>query len=126
MEAAGAHRRLPVPEAWWFRMIDFLKPTKANVVGTIALLAANWAGGLITRYAVAPAVIGAMGGTMQNGGRGAFGAGGTAGAGMMQFGNFGLVSGALSLVILAVLFYVIVSFTIVELAKSPESQKTKS
>ncbi len=103
-------------------MLDFLKPNKANVIGTIALLAANWLGGVVSRYAVFPLIVDAMGGTMQNGGRGGgFGAGG-----MMQFGNIGLAAGAANLVILAVLFYIVISFTLAEIAKSPESQKTKS
>ena len=97
---------------------SFLKPNKANVIGTVALLAANWIGGLISRYAVIPLIAGSMGGAMQGGGRG--------GAPGMQFGGFGLVAGAANIVILAILFYVIISFTLAEIAKSPESQNAKS
>jgi hypothetical protein len=101
-------------------MLSFLKPTKANLAGTAALLIANWAGGLVSRYAISPLIFQVAGGAMQGGGRGA------GGAAMMPFGGFGLAAGAANLVILAVLFYVILSFILAEIAKSPETQKAKS
>ncbi len=97
--------------------MDFLKPNKANVIGTAALLAANWVIGLISRLAINPLVFSAMGVQMQYGGRGGPG-GGFAGPGMGGFGGAGLAAGAVELVILAAVFYVIVSLIAGKLAET--------
>ena len=110
--------------------ISSLKPNKTNVVGTVLLLAANYAGGLVSRI-VSGIIVprGAAAATQFAGNAsqyaGAAGRGAMAGAGVAQYGNTGLASGAINLVILAVLFYVIVSFVTVMFAKPDESREQK-
>ncbi len=98
-------------------MMDFLKPNKANLIGTAALLVANWIVGLVSRLFISPLVFSGMGIQMQNGGRGAFG--GMGSGGMMPYGGAGLAAGAVELVLLAVVFYVILSLVIGKLAEAP-------
>ncbi len=104
--------------------MDFLKPDKAKVIGTVALLAANWIVGIVSRAAINPAVFSAMGVQMQNGGRGGFGGGlgGAGSGGMMPFGGAGLLAGAIELVILALVFYVILSLVIGKLAAKQDAK----
>ncbi len=103
--------------------MDFLKPNKANVIGTAALLVANWVVGLLSRFAINPMVFSAMGVQMQ-GGRGGFGGGfgGAGSGGMMPFGGAGLAAGAVELVILAAAFYVILSLVIGKLAETARNE----
>ncbi|VVB98285.1 Uncharacterised protein [uncultured archaeon] len=104
--------------------MDFLKPNKANLIGTALLLVADVIGGSVSRIAssLARGAAGtAMNGTAASAGRGAF-AGGTRSAA----GSFGLVSGALNIVILAVLFYVVISFVVAKLGKEPDVKPAKA
>ncbi len=101
-------------------MVSWFKPTKSNVIGTVLLLVANWAGGFISRLAV-PLL---MGGEMSGRAAGNFagrtgGFAGAAGTGGTQFAAFGLVSSAVSLVILALLFYIVLSVVVGVFAKPP-------
>lgn len=98
-------------------MLSILKPNKANLIGTALLLIANAAGGFISRIGLRLVAGGAdtAVGAAANGGRAAAfaGAGGSAG----QFGNFGLIGGAANLIILALLFYLVISFVVGRLAE---------
>jgi uncharacterized membrane protein len=104
--------------------LSSLKPNKTNVVGTILLLVANYAGAFVSRIASGLIVPrGAAGTATQFAGAGTRGA--MAGAGGAQYGGTGLISGAISLVVLAVLFYIIMSVVPVTFAKSQESREEK-
>lgn len=90
--------------------MEFLKPNKMNIIGTAALLVANWVGSFASRSIMRLVVAGneTAGGFAGAGGRGAFAGG--AGAAGAQAGNFGLISGAASIIITAILFYLVISF----------------
>ena len=102
-------------------LIAAFMPNKANVIGTVLLLVANFAGGAISRLALGllrgQAADGAqMSGRFAGGGQFA----GAAGAGGAGFGQTGLLGGAVTAAILAVLFYAAISLVIGALAeKSP-------
>jgi uncharacterized membrane protein len=102
-------------------MLSSLKPNKTNVLGTILLLAANYAGGFVSRIASGALIQRAASGATQY--AGAAGRGAMAGAG--GYGGAGLVSEAMGLVVLAVLFYAILSLVPVMFAKSQESREEK-
>ena len=108
-------------------MLSSLKPNKVNVVGTFLLLAANYAGGFVSRIAsgaLAPRGS-AAGQFAANASQYAGAAGRGAMAGGAQYGGAGIVSGAMSLAVLAVLFYAIMSLVPVMFAKSQESREEK-
>ncbi len=101
-------------------LIAAFMPNKANVIGTVLLLVANFAGGAISRLALGllrgQAEGGALAGRFAGGGQFA----GAAGAGGAGFGQTGLLGGAVTAAILAVLFYAAISLVIGALAeKSP-------
>src|SRR5271157_78368 len=106
-------------------MGSFLKPDKANVIGTVAFLIANYVGGFVSRLATMAVAggngAGAYGGNATYAGRAA----GMANAGA-RLGTGGLISGAVNLVILAVLFYVIISFVMDKFARNPAVEGSKS
>ncbi len=112
-------------------MGNFLMPNKANVIGTVLLLAANWAGGFVSRYAVRLVAAGgadATGSAAGFAGRlagGAAGAAGGAGAAQFANGGFALMSGAVTTLILAVLFYAAISIVVGKLVEK-EVKKTAS
>ncbi len=115
-------------------MVSWFKPTKANLVGTVLLLAANWAGGLISRPIV-QLITG--GGTADMAGRAAGGFAGRAagayagqggafsGTASTQFAAYGLASSAVSFVVLALLFYVVLSVVFGMLPKAPEERRMR-
>jgi hypothetical protein len=101
-------------------IMGFLKPGKANVGGTLALLAANFIGGSVSG-ALMPLVFSIEGSAGGQGGRNAGGYGGSFAGGGGQFGGFGLESGALNLIVLALLFYVAISLVIGFLVEQKKS-----
>jgi|GEM_PF-6139116 len=104
-------------------MASFLKPNKWNLIGTAALLVASYLGsfisGLVSRFAMESAGgSGTYAGNVTGmAGRGAIGA--------TRIGGLGLVGGAVNLVILAVLFYVILSFVMDKFAEAPAKEAPK-
>lgn len=104
-------------------VVSWLKPAKTNIVGTVLLLVANWAGGLISRPLV-PLIMGGGPADMAGRAAGAFAGRGDAfsGAGSTQFATYGLVSGAVNVVVLALLFYVVLSVVVGMLPKEPEAK----
>ncbi len=105
-------------------MLSALKPNKSNVVGTVLLLAASYVGGFVSRIVsglIVPRSADQYAGAASQY-AGAAGRGAMAGG---SFGSSGLVSGAINLVVLAVLFYVIISLVPVMFAKSQESREEK-
>lgn len=101
----------------------FLKPNKANVIGTALLLVANWTAGFVSRLVLQVARSGSD--VVATGGRGSFAGAGAAQFGGTQYGGLNILSGATNLVILAVLFYVIVSFVAEKLVNAQEPAKKK-
>lgn len=106
-------------------MGSFLKPDKAKVIATVAFLIADYVGGFVSRLAMLAVAGGNAAGTY--GGNGTY-AGRAAGMmnGGARMGSGGLISGAVNLVILAVLFYVIVSFVMDKFARNPAGDGSKS
>jgi hypothetical protein len=110
-------------------MLSVLKPNKANVVGTLSLLVANWIAGFVPRL-IMPLLMAenGMGGAAATG-RGAFAAGSTVarsgGSGFTGGGVASLVGSAVGLIVTALLFYVILSFVVAKLAK-PEVEKAET
>ncbi len=103
--------------------MNFLKPNKANIIGTVLLLVANFMGGFISRVAV-PLIIprtdsnGSIIQGMGQGGRGSFG------AGVGMYGNSGFASSVINVVILAILFYVILSFVVDQFVSADQKMET--
>lgn len=101
--------------------MDFLKPNKGNLIGTAALLVANYLGSfvssLVSRFAMQPAGGTYAGNVTGMAGRGA--------AGAARLGGSGLVGGAVNFVILAVLFYVVLAFVMDKFAKEPTTPKSE-
>ncbi len=97
-------------------MGSFLKPNKANLAGTAALLAGNFIFGYASRFAMQLVNAGSAPDTASFAGRtaGSFAgtAGGYANSGVRMAGASGLIGGAVSTILLALVFYVIVSFVI--------------
>jgi len=110
-------------------MLSSLKPGKANVIGTVLLLVANYAGSFVSRLA-SGALIPRSGNIAQFGNGSATQFAGSAGraayaGGESASGGAGLLSSAISLVVLAVLFYVVVSFVVGAFANPQESREEK-
>jgi hypothetical protein len=105
--------------------MTFLRPTKASIAGTALLLVASFVGGFLSRVIIPLFMQRDTAGGYAGAGRGAFAGGGPmAGNGAFsgggaQFGGFGLLSAAVDYVILAILFYVVVSFVIDLAVKEP-------
>jgi len=106
-------------------MMSVLKPNKANVVGTVLLLAANWVAGFVPRLVMPLLSSGSQ--AAASAGRGAF----TAGSAGMRAGGYaggaayGLVGSAAGLLMTALLFYVILSFVIAKLAGEAKTEAEK-
>jgi hypothetical protein len=102
-------------------MSSFLKPNKANIIGTVLLVVAYWIAGFVPRL-ITPLFM-TTNGTDGTGmmARGAYSAG-SAGMRSGSYGVAGLAGSAAEIVVAVVLFYVILSFVIVNLAKSGEGK----
>jgi len=109
-------------------MLSFLKPTKTNVVGTVLLLAANLIGSSVSGY-LTQFIIGATDLAMTDrAGPAGFGGGAppmAAGRLGTSAGGFGIVGSALSLLVLAVLFYVTLSFVVTKLGGGSNAETKK-
>jgi len=130
-------------------MLSALKPNKMNVICTVLLLIANMIGGMISQSATQALMIGNGG---QFVGRGSFngqngqftpgsgrlspdgsqlgadaqsGTDVTQAAGLSMLSNM-LMRGAVNLVILAILFYVVVSFATEWFAKGQKAEKMRA
>lgn len=111
-------------------MTSFLKPTTTNLLGTGLLLVATWAGSIVSRL-ISTDIMGSTQAfpTVQAGNYSGYvaGAGRAALRGSSLMGTFGLASGAIEAVILAVLFYVIVSYAMsIRPKESEEKKQTKA
>ena len=97
-----------------------LKPNKTNVIGTVLLVVANFISGYVSRVII-QLFNSESSATASTGGRGAF-AGNTARFGS---GNFGFLTGILNIVIVALLFYIVLSFILEKFPRQKEDEKQK-
>ncbi|MGV8176658.1 MAG: hypothetical protein ACP5NX_02585 [Candidatus Bilamarchaeaceae archaeon] len=106
--------------------LGFLKPNRANIIGTALLIMANYAAGVVSGFMARFLMAGSSdSGMAQSMGRefsrgaGSFtGGGGEFAVGGIQ--TLGLASQALNLLVLAILFYLVLSFILGKLAGKPK------
>lgn len=103
--------------------LGFLKPNRANAIGTVLLIAANYAAGLVSGFMARFLMAGSSDSGMalsagREFSRGAASFTGGAAAGGIQ--ALGLASQALNLLVLAVFFYLVLSLILGKLAGKPK------